>query len=156
MLLNILLLTEGSPHKRMLNDLSNTGSIIAYNQSFEISRIRELANLFPDIHDELMDLTERFVDLIVAFRKLGYYHPDFNGSFSIKSVLPALFPDDPELDYKKLGIQNGGMAMDTFANLHLLKEMDKRENIRNDLLAYCHLDTLAKVRIWEKLNDVGL
>ena len=101
-----------------------------------------------------MSLTKRFVDLLVPFQKLGYYHPDFNGSFSIKSVLPALFPDEPELDYKKLGIQNGGMAMDTFANLHLLKDKSQREEIRNDLLAYCHLDTLAMVRIWEKLKTI--
>lgn len=138
--------------ERMLNDLPGTGSIMAYNQSFEITRIRELADLFPDLRAELLALTERFVDLIIPFRNLGYYHPDFNGSFSIKSVLPAMFPDDPELDYKKLGIQDGGMAMDIFANLHLLKDKNKRDEIRNDLLAYCHLDTLAMVRIWGKLK----
>lgn len=137
--------------ERMLRDLPKSGSIVAYNQSFEISRIRELANLYPDLHDALMALTERFIDLIIPFRNIGYYHPDFNGSFSIKSVLPALFPNNPELDYKKLEISNGGMAMDTFANLHLLKDSSKRNKIRNDLLAYCYLDTLAMVRIWEKL-----
>jgi len=140
--------------ERMLADLPSTGSIMAYNQSFEISRIRELAELFSDLREELIGLVDRFVDLIVPFRKLGYYHPDFNGSFSIKSVLPALFPDDPELDYKKLGIQDGGMAMDTFANLHLLKDQSEREGIRNNLLAYCHLDTLAMVRIWQKLESI--
>lgn len=142
--------------ERMLCDIPKTGSIMAYNQSFEISRIKELAKLFPDLYDELMELTDRFVDLIVPFRKLGYYHPDFNGSFSIKSVLPALFPDDPELDYKKLGIQNGGMAMDTYANLYLLKDRNKREKIRDDLLAYCHLDTLAMIRIFEKLQCLAV
>lgn len=42
--------------------------------------------------------------------------------------------------------------MDTFANLHLLKDKSKRDEIRKDLLAYCHLDTLAMVRIFEKLK----
>ena len=140
--------------KRMLNDIPKTGTIMAYYMPFEKSRIKELAKLYPDLHDDLMSLTERFVDLLVPFQKLGYYHPNFNGSFSIKSVLPALFPNEPELDYKKLGIQNGGMAMDTFANLHLLKDKSQREEIRNDLLAYCHLDTLAMVRIWEKLSNI--
>ncbi len=100
----------------------------------------------------LLALNDRFSDLIVPFREKGYYHPDFNGSFSIKAVLPALFPDDPELDYKKLGsVQNGGDAMDTFARLHLLKDQSMREQIRQDLLDYCRLDTLAMVKIWEKL-----
>ena len=120
-----------------------------------MSRIKELANHNADKKDQILALNERFVDLIVPFRGRGYYHPNFNGSFSIKSVLPAMFPDDPELNYKKLGtIQNGGDAMDTFANLHLLKEPSKRDDIRKDLLAYCHLDTLAMVRIWEELHNI--
>jgi len=140
---------------QMLLDITPTGSIVAYNKSFEMSRIRELANFKKDKKDELLALNERFVDLIVPFRGRGYYHPDFNGSFSIKSVLPAMFPNDPELDYKKLGsIQNGGDAMDTFANLHLLKDKSKRDEIRKDLLAYCRLDTLAMVRILEKLQYI--
>lgn len=140
---------------QMLSDITATGSIVAFNQSFEMSRIKELANYNSEKKDELLALNERFVDLIVPFRGRGYYHPNFNGSFSIKSVLPAMFPNDPELDYKKLGsIQNGGDAMDTFANLHLLKDKSKRDDIRKDLLAYCHLDTLAMVRILEKLHKI--
>ncbi len=140
---------------QMLNDITETGSIVAYNQSFEMNRIKELAKLKESRKDELLALNERFIDLIVPFRGRGYYHPDFNGSFSIKSVLPAMFPNDDELDYKKLGsIQNGGDAMDTFANLHLLKDKSKIEEIKKDLLAYCRLDTLAMVRIWERLKEV--
>ncbi len=141
--------------KQMLNDITPTGSIVAYNQSFEISRIKELANFAPRYEKELLSLIGRFVDLIVPFRAKGYYHPNFNGSFSIKAVLPAMFPNDDELDYKKLGsVQNGGDAMDTFANLYLLKDKSKRDEIRKDLLAYCRLDTLAMVRIWEKLRKI--
>jgi hypothetical protein len=140
---------------QMLTDITPTGSIMAYNQSFEMSRIKELSNFDTNRKEELLALNERFVDLIVPFRKRGYYHPDFNGSFSIKSVLPAMFPNNDELNYKKLGtIQNGGDAMDTFANLYLLKDNSKREEIRKDLLAYCHLDTLAMVRIFEKLREI--
>lgn len=140
---------------QMLSDITPTGSIVAYNQSFEISRIKELAQFNSSKKDQLLTLNERFVDLIVPFRGRGYYHPNFNGSFSIKSVLPAMFSNDPELDYKKLGsMQNGGDAMDTFANLHLLKDKSKRDTIRKDLLAYCHLDTLAMVRIWQKLHQI--
>lgn len=141
--------------KQMLDDITPTGSIVAYNQSFEMSRIKELATFKESREEELLALNERFIDLIVPFRGRGYYHPDFNGSFSIKSVLPAMFPNDDELDYKKLGsIQNGGDAMDTFANLYLLKDKSKRDEIRQDLLAYCHLDTLAMVKIWGKLYSI--
>ena len=139
---------------QMLDDLTDTGSIMAYNMPFEKRMIREMAGAYPKYSDSLMQLLDRFVDLLDPFRKLGYYHPDFNGSFSIKSVLPALFPDDPELNYKTLNIQHGGMAMDTFANLYKLKDQQKRDEIRNDLLAYCRLDTLAMVMILSQLEEI--
>jgi len=140
--------------KQMVEDILPAGSLMAFNQSFEKRVIKELAQRFPQYHADLMQIRERFIDLIDPFRALGYYHPRFNGSFSIKSVLPAMFPNDSELDYKKLDIQNGGMAMDTFANLHRLKDPSQREKILEDLLAYCHLDTLAMVRIYQKLNGI--
>lgn len=136
----------------MLRDLPSSGSIMSFNQSFEISRIKELAGAIPEYHDALLALIPRFVDLIEPFRKLAFYHPDFHGSFSIKAILPAMFPNDPELDYKQLGIQNGGMAMDTFAALPRLRDQTERVKIRQELLAYCRLDTLAMVRVYQKLR----
>jgi len=141
--------------EQMLQDITPTGSIIAFNQSFEITQIKNLAQVCPDISDELLALNKRFIDLAHPFQYKHYYHPNFNGRYSIKVVLPTLFPDDDELDYKKLGsIQNGGDAMDTFANLHLLKDKSQLEAIKKDLLVYCRLDTLAMVRIFEKLHKI--
>ena len=139
--------------KRMLEDITSTGSIVAFNQGFEKGQIKNLALARDDMSAELLALNKRFVDLAHPFQYKHYYHPKFNGKYSIKIVLPTLFPNDDELDYKKLGsIQNGGDAMDTFANLHLLKDKSKLDGIKKDLLAYCRLDTLAMVRIWEKLQ----
>jgi len=141
--------------EQMLQNITLTGSIIAYSQGFEKGKIRNLAELFEELSDDLLALNERFVDIAHPFQNKHYYHPKLNGRYSIKVVLPTLFPNDDELDYKKLGsIQNGGDAMDTFANLYLLKDKSKIDEIKQDLLAYCHLDTLAMVRIWEKLHQV--
>ena len=139
---------------QMLSDITPTGSIIAFNMGFEKGVISELANLFPDYENQLLAINDRLVDLLQPFRSLGYYHPDFNGSFSLKSILPAMFPDDEELAYKSLEIQDGLMAMDEFARLHLEQDAGKRENIRIALLAYCHLDTLAMVKIWLKFKEL--
>lgn len=139
--------------KQMLHDITPTGSIVAYSQGFEKGKIRDLSELFEDLREDLLALNERFVDIAHPFQYKHYYHPKFNGKYSIKIVLPTLFPNHDELDYKKLGsIQNGGDAMDTFANLHLIKNKSKIDEIKKDLLDYCHLDTLAMVRIWEKLE----
>ncbi len=139
---------------RMLSDLTPEGSIIAYNKGFEIGRIRELATFEPARARELLGLVDRFADLIVPFRGGGFYHPGFNGSFSLKSVLPALFPDDPELSYQALAIRDGGMAMTAYATLHLEEDPAERAKIRADLLSYCRLDTLAMVKIYKFLNGL--
>lgn len=74
------------------------------------------------------------------------------GSFSIKSVLPALFPNDPDLDYHALDetCQNGGMAMTLFPKLQDMSP-EEEERSRKALLNYCHLDTLAMVKVLELL-----
>ncbi len=140
--------------EKMLEDITTEGSIVAFNQSFEIGKIKDLAKTFPEFSDALLNLIPRFIDLIVPFRGLGYYHPDFNGSFSIKSVLPAMFPNHQELNYKNLVIQEGGAASSIFASLYLLKDKNQKEKIRTDLLAYCKLDTLAMVELYKKLCEI--
>ena len=76
------------------------------------------------------------------------------GSFSIKSVLPALFPNDPALDYHNLEqIHNGGEAMTIFPQI---KDMpsEEAERTRHNLLKYCEMDTFAMVKVWEKLKEM--
>ena len=68
--------------------------------------------------------------------------------------MPALFPNDPELSYKSLVIQGGDVASDQFANLHLNASAEQRQQIRVELIAYCRLDTLAMVKIWDFLNKL--
>ncbi len=139
----------------MLKDIRPQGSIVAFNKGFEEGIIKGLADYDPLRKNELLSLLERFEDLMEPFRNGGYYHPEFNGSLSLKSVLPAIFPDDKTLDYNGLEIRNGGMAMDTFATLHLIKDREEREKIRNALLEYCRLDTLALLRLYEFLCKVA-
>ena len=103
---------------------------------------------------DLLALVDRFRDPLVLLRRGALYHPDFNGSFSLKSVLPALFPDDEELSYKNLEIQQGEMASETYATLHLVADPAEREQIRANLLTYCGLDTYAMVKIHEYLQGM--
>jgi hypothetical protein len=91
------------------------------------------------------------IDLAAPFRSGAYYCREMGGSYSIKAVLPALFPNDPELNYGTLSlIHNGSEAMDAYSTLHL-KSPDVIAETRAALLAYCRLDTLAMVKILEKL-----
>ena len=151
--------SNGSDPRRALaeqlcRDIPMDVCTLAYNKMFECGRIRELAALYPDLAPHLLNIAENIKDLIDPFRAGDYYVPAMGGSFSIKSVLPALFPNDPELDYHNLDerCQNGGDAMTIFPRI---KDMEPEEAAasREALLRYCKLDTWAMVKVWERLEQ---
>ena len=127
---------------------------LAYNMSFEKTVIRNLADLYPDLSDHLMNIHSRMQDLMVPFQRQYYYCRELQGSYSIKKVLPALCGGDPELDYHGLeDIHNGSEAMEAFADLPG-RSGDEIRRIRKNLLAYCRLDTLAMVKILARLYEM--
>ncbi|WHZ06845.1 MAG: hypothetical protein OJF59_000598 [Cytophagales bacterium] len=136
--------------KTMLNLLGKTGSIICYNMTFEKSRIKELARIYPEYETELLAVNNRVFDLMIPFQKQWYYHPAFKGSYSIKIVLPTLVP---ELKYSDLEIQEGGTASLVYSQLKYQNE-DTARILREQLLAYCKMDTLAMVKILEYLRTI--
>jgi len=147
---------EGEDPMRMLAeslcaDIPKDVCTLVYYDPFEKHRLTDLAYIFPDLEDHLMNIHDGIKDLIVPFRSGYYYTKAMRGSNSIKAVLPAMFPNDSELDYHALNlIQNGGDAMTIFPDLHK-RPQEEIDEIRTALLAYCRLDTLAMVRILEKL-----
>ena len=134
--------------RKLLHDTAYCRTIIVYNQAFEAARLREMASDFPEFSDGIAALVERLVDLMIPFRNRDYYVREMHGSHSIKNVLPALVP---ELGYGNLAIADGETAMLAYSGLLKVSDAAEKEKIRRDLLAYCRMDTLAMVRIWEKL-----
>ena len=68
-------------------------------------------------------------------------------------MLPALCPNDASLDYNSLNIKGGSEASLAYKKFGELLE-DEIETYRNDLFAYCRLDTLAMVKILEVIKKV--
>lgn len=136
----------------LCNDIPAGACVLAYNKKFECGRIGELAEIFPDLQKHLYSIEFSIKDLLDPFRYGYYYKKEIGGSFSIKSVLPAMFPDDPTLNYHNLdGVHNGGEAMSIFPKI---KDMPLKEQevARHNLLKYCELDTFAMVKIWQELE----
>ena len=128
--------------------------VLTYNKSFECGRISELAQTFLDLQKHLYAIEFNIKDLLDPFRQGHYYKKEIGGSFSIKSVLPAMFPNDPSLDYHNLeGVHNGGEAMTLYP---MIKDMSIEEQkiARQNLLKYCELDTFAMVKIWQELVKI--
>jgi len=150
---------EGSDPRRKLaeqlaNDIPENACVLAYHMAFEKKVIAGLAKMFPDLSKKLMSIHDNARDLIIPFRKRYLYTNEMKGKSSIKSVLPALFPDDPMLSYENLeGVHNGNEASNAYLSLTDLSP-DERAETKKQLLEYCKLDTLAMVKIWEKLKEI--
>ncbi|EAV44215.1 hypothetical protein SIAM614_15490 [Stappia aggregata IAM 12614] len=143
------LVDQPEPPRRLVEALEGaigaTGSVVAWNKAFENTRNKEMAEAFPDKADFLVGLVERTVDLMDVF-KTGYVDIRFNGSTSIKKVLPVVVP---ELSYEEMEIADGTAAMDGWNKMINEEDPEKRAQLRKALLAYCELDTLAMVRIFQ-------
>ncbi|WP_294892683.1 DUF2779 domain-containing protein [Sulfuricurvum sp. MLSB] len=139
--------------QQLIHDIPDNVTVLAYNMSFERGVIEKLAQSFPDLSDRLKSILPNLRDLMVPFQKGHYVTPSMNGSYSIKYVLPALVPE-MEQSYKLLdGVQNGGEAMNAYAKLATMEE-EEQVSMRRALLEYCKLDTLAMVRVHQKLKEV--
>jgi hypothetical protein len=106
-----------------------------------------LADRFPSLGEAIQSIRRRLVDLWpIAVRR--YYHPSQQGSWSIKKLLPAVVPS---LKYGDLaGVSDGGMAQEAFLEaIDPCNQEDRRQELRKQLLAYCALDTMAMVKIWQ-------
>lgn len=144
----------------------DNGTILVYNKTFEQTRLKELAEIYPQHDAVLLDMIDRLFDLMhllkgnkKLYKSLGfeeelaglinYYHNDLNGSYSIKKVLP-IFSD---LSYDEMGIANGTDALVTYARFPIMGEKEFKKKY-DDLIKYCKQDTWAMVEILNKLREI--
>lgn len=74
-------------------------------------------------------------------------------------LLPKMFKDISDKDFELLSeddeVHDGGAALTAYARLQFTEMSDyEREEIKNALLRYCELDTLAMVMIYEGWRDL--
>jgi len=139
---------------RFLDDVRphlGAAAFVVWNKSFENSRNREMAADWPEFSAELLKVNFGTVDLMDPFRDGAWYDLGFRGSCSIKKVLPVLVPG---MTYAGLPVADGGKAMAALARLARGTVADsEREKSARDLLAYCRQDSLATVKIFQKMRE---
>jgi len=126
--------------------------ILTWNQIFEIQRLRELAVRFPEKSAEIIAIVENIRDLMVPFRDKSIYHYRFNGSYSIKNVLPALVDG---YSYENLPISGGDMASAAWVRMIQAPDLNEKQRLYSELLEYCHLDTWAMVLILKEMRQIA-
>ena len=148
------LATDGSDPRRefistLCGALGEGGSIVVY-AAFESQRLSELAAWLPAFAGQIKAVQSRLFDLLPIVRD-HVYHPAFAGSYSLKAVLPALIP---EMSYEGMAVANGqdaGLAWESLIRGGL--DRDEHRRVRKGLLDYCGQDTLAMVKLLEKLQS---
>jgi len=148
--------SKDDPREKFLLELKKAldkkGNIIVFNQSFEKTILKQLAEAFPKHRKWVNSVDKRIVDLLVPFRNFDYYNPEQKGSCSIKAVLPAVTGEN----YKDLNIDNGSLASVSYFET-VFGGLKKQEvtKIRADLLKYCSLDTEGMIWIVDQLKKLS-
>lgn len=143
-----LAMDTSDPRAAFISSLCETlgerGSIVVYNQQFESQRLSELAAWLHEYAKRIENIQNRMWDLLPVIRNHVYY-PAFRGSYSLKSVLPALVP---EMTYEGMEVPDGqaaGLAWESLTRDRL--DGAGRERIKKALFNYCGQDTLAMVNV---------
>lgn len=138
--------------KAIIDSCVGCDTVVSYNMAFESARIKELADRVPSQKEELLNVTARMIDLLDTVQD-NYYHQDFRGSLSIKSVLPVMVPS---MAYEGMAVANGTDAIEAAREMLFGgHSKDLVDEIRANLLAYCGQDTLAMVEIFKKLQEIA-
>lgn len=144
-------LSGGDPSRAcaeaLVSHCGDEGPVFAYHACFETRVMADLAERFPELAGALGKIIARMVDLKPIARR-RYYHPSQQGSWSLKAVLPGICPD---LSYGSLeGVRDGGMAVSAYQEAIASDTTPERKHeLHRQLAEYCHLDTLALVRMWQ-------
>lgn len=135
------------PRKRwaeaLIESLGEKGSIVVYS-AYEEAMMRQVVEAFPEFRQFFSAIIKRLWDLHPIIKE-HYYHPKFQGSYSIKTVLPAVVPS---MGYDDLAIQEGGQAANEYYRMVFLEsDWIEQARIKDALLRYCARDTMAMVEL---------
>lgn len=131
--------------RALVKSVPKTGSVVAYNMGFERGVLSSLAEMFPRYRARLRDIEERLVDPLPLVRS-HVYDPEFRGSFSIKTVAPALLGESAS--YTEMFVSDGNEAQVAYLKMvDPRTQASEKERIRCALLEYCRKDTIGMAEL---------
>ncbi len=124
-------------------------SIVVYG-SYENTQLSNLSRLLPEYAATISSIQSRLVNLLSIIRE-NVYSPAFEGSYSIKRVLPALVPG---MSYDDLAVRSGDQVASIWEQLCAddVGTVEKAR-LRKALLDYCERDTLALANLVDVLGE---
>lgn len=138
--------------RSLLKEIPPAGSLIAYNaEGAEKIRLQEWMDQFPQYRSDLEKLTARMKDLQQPFMSGAVYDTKMAGSWTLKSILAAIGGQG----YKDLDIHEGMSAVYAWRHLDREEENVDRQQIIDDLKAYCSMDSYAMISVFQWLQQLA-
>jgi hypothetical protein len=137
--------------ERLLKKIPRDACVLAYNMQYEAGILNYLKEWFPEYAEQINIVISNLRDLMIPFKNKDIYFGEMKGSYSLKAVLPALVPG---LKYDGMEISDGQMASSAWMKTWKMDNPEEIDQTRKALIEYCRLDTLAMVRILEKMRKL--
>ena len=134
--------------KELLSATNSFDKILVFDKNLESQVLNKLCSLFPEHKKEIDELRNKMIDLSTPIQNFNFYHPKFNGNFSLKAV-SEIFGEKSE--YTALNISSGIVAMHKYEGLLLEENEINKEETKQQLIEYCNLDTLTCLKFFDYL-----
>lgn len=133
----------------VLEATKNFDSVLVFDKNLEQQVLGKLENLHPEYKVEVEILRKKLIDLAEPIQKFNFYHPKFNGNFSLKAVSEIF---NAESDYAQLEIGSGIVAMHKYESLLAEENLILAEQTKQQLIDYCNIDTLTCLKFLDYLK----
>jgi hypothetical protein len=134
-----------------LKAIPNEGDLLVYDIISEKNILKKLISDFPTYREELENVMKRMKDIAKPFSEKWYYHPEFNGGYSLKSVCKHVLNSDL---FANLKIKNGIIAMHSYEKLPYETDLFERAQILEDLKEYSLADVNALIMLYSFFKQI--
>lgn len=134
----------------LLESTATFRNVVVYDKNLELQVLAKIEHLLPEFSLSINELRLKMIDLADVVQNFYFYHPKFKGNFSLKAISELL---DETADYNKLEVQSGIIAMYKYEGLLNEPNQILKEDLKQQLIDYCNLDTLTAMKFYEYLKE---
>lgn len=106
---------------------------------------------FPQYKKDILERINRIIDIEIPFKEMYYYHPNQQGSFSLKAIGNAMLQRN---EFSKSQVKDGEEAMALYNELFYWENKQDIDEKLQQLKTYCYTDTFVLYEIVEALKKI--
>jgi hypothetical protein len=139
--------------KHFLRETEDIKTIFIYGQPNELRVLKDCAQKYPQLADEIGKRLRKVVDLAELFQKKYVYHARISGDCSLQSVLPVLGIED---QIGPGGIRSDYMAGVAFESLFAVQDLFGGYGTKQKLQNYISAQASHIYEVFKIVREAGL